>query len=126
MILLGAAAGEGPEGLAFVRDVLVNRARAQGKTLEQVATAPAQFSASARSNLPEFYARQPLILQNLARQLVEEARSADYQPKYDASHYVTTDFYENRGSLKPSHWVNQMEPAFRVGRHQALRPRPRH
>ena len=124
-ILLGEAAGEGPEGMAFVRDVFVNRARAQKKTLEQVATAPYQFSAYDRPDLEQFVAKQPLMLRNLANELVAEALRPEFQPKYDASHYVTSDFYENRGTLKPSHWVNQMEPAYRVGRHQALKPRPR-
>jgi len=35
-IILGEAAGEGPAGMMFVRDVLANRAKTQKKTLEEV------------------------------------------------------------------------------------------
>lgn len=119
-ILLGEAAGEGPEGLMMVRDVLVNRARARKKTLEQVATAPAQFSAYARPDLAEFYQRQPIMLQNLARELVDEGRSPEYQPKYTAQHYVTESLHRNRHSPKVPSWIRKMKVVGRVGNHVLL------
>lgn len=125
-ILLGEAAGEGEEGLRFVRDVMVNRARAQKKTLHQIATAPKQFSASARPDLAEFAEQQPLALRVLAHQLVMEGMNPKFQPTYPGiQHYTTTQFFENRGKLPSSHWVHQMEPVQQVGAHVALRPRAR-
>ena len=121
-ILLGEAAGEGITGLQFVRDVLFNRATAQHKTLEEVATAPKQFSAYARPDLAKFYQQQPATLRRLAQQLIAEARQPDYQPAYPEEHYVASDFYEKRMNLPKNHWIHKMEPSRTVGRHVALRP----
>lgn len=124
-IILGEAASEGPEGLRFVLDTMVTRARAQKKTLEQVATAPKQFSAYARPDLDRFYAQQPMMLRTLADLLVQEALDPAYQPKYNYSHYVSNQFWEDRGKLKPDHWIHSYEPAEVIGGHTALRPRRR-
>lgn len=122
-IILGEAAGEGPNGLEFVADTMLNRAFAQGKTLEEVATAPAQFSASARPDLQQFYLKQPQMLRDLAQALVTERRDPAFTPKYHTSHYVTQDFYNNRHTLPKSHWVHRMDPVGTVGNHVALRQR---
>ena len=123
-ILLGEAAGEGEEGLRFVRDVLVNRSRAQGKTLEEVATAPAQFSASARPDLAEFYAKQPTVLQVRAQELVNEAQAPGFTPQYpEVQHYVSSALWEKRKTLPASHWLHRMEPVQTIGHHVALRER---
>ena len=121
-ILLGEAAGEGEEGLRFVRDVLVNRMRAQGKSLEEVATAPAQFSASARPDLAEFYAKQPTVLQVRAQELVNEAQAPGFTPQYpEVQHYVTSDLWEKRGTLSQSHWLRKMQKVGQVGHHVLLK-----
>ena len=123
-ILLGEAAGEGEEGLRFVRDVLANRAKAQGKSLEEVATAPQQFSASARPDLAEFYAKQPTAIQVLAQQLVNEARQPRFEPQYpDVQHYVTSDLWGKRKTLPSTHWLHRMDPVQTVGHHVALKER---
>jgi spore germination cell wall hydrolase CwlJ-like protein len=125
-ILLGEGASEGAEGLQFIRDVMVNRSRRTGKSLEEVATAPKQFSAYARPDLEQFYARQPIMLRNLAEQLVAEAQQPNYQPTYpDIEHYTTDSFFQNRLDLPASHWIHQMEPVKQIGHHVALRPRRR-
>ena len=126
MILLGEGASEGVEGLQFIRDVMFNRSQKTGKSLEEIATQPKQFSAYSRPDLGEFFSRQPPILQQLARELVLEAQQKDFTPKYpDITNYTTTAFYENRDTLPKSHWIHAMEPAFTVGHHTALRPRSR-
>lgn len=124
-ILLGEAAGEGITGLQFVRDIMFNRAMAQGKTLKQVATAPHQFSAYARPDLAQFYQKQPATLRSLAEQLVKEAQSPDYQPAYPEQNYVTADLWNKRNTLSPNHWINQMQISRTVGNHVALMPRKR-
>ena len=124
-ILLGEAANQGPEGLAMVADTMFNRAKAGKKTLEQVATAPAQFSASARTDLAKFYANQPPALQDLATLLVQERRNPEFTPKYTTQHYVTQKFYENRGTLPKSHWIHKMRVVGQVGDHVLLEETPR-
>ena len=124
-ILLGEAAGEGEEGLRFVRDVLVNRSRAQGKTLEEVATAPAQFSASARPDLAEFYAKQPTALQVRAQELVNEAQQPSFTPQYpEVQHYVTESLFARRDELPKTHWLRKMQKVGQVGHHVLLKEAP--
>ena len=123
-IILGEAAGEGPAGMMFVRDVLANRAKTQKKTLEEVATAPKQFSAYSRPDLEAFYSRQPAILRNLANALVAEARRPDFVPQYEGiEHFENIRNWERRHELPDTHWFNRMEEVGRVGNHVALRPR---
>ena len=124
-ILLGEAAGEQEsDGMAFVRDVMVNRARKSGKSLEQVATAPKQFSAYTRPDLSAFVAKQPWELQEYAKMLVREAMNPRYEPAYPGvEHYVAKSFWDSRAKLSPKHWVHSMEPAMTVGNHVALKPK---
>ena len=119
-IVLGEAASEGPEGLMAVLDTMVNRARRQGKSLEEVATAPYQFSAAARKDLPQFYERQPPMLRNLVRELIAERRQASFQPSHPYEHYVTDQFWGNRLELPETHWVRKMRPAKQIGHHVFL------
>ena len=122
-ILLAEAAGEGTEGLEFVADTMLNRARTQGKTLEDVATAPQQFLAFARPDLEDFYLRQPMNLRMLAEMLVSERRNPAFTPSHNAQHYVTTELWNRRNTLPKSHWLRNMEAGEPVGHHVPLRPR---
>ena len=119
-ILLGEAAGEGIEGLTLVRDTLYNRAKAKGKTLLQVALEPKQFTAASRKDLPEFTLQQPMLLRNLAEQLIRETEDKAFQPTHATRHYVTKDLWDSRGTLKKDHWLNNMKVVQQVGNHVAL------
>ena len=119
-VLLGEAVGEGPEGLAFVRDVFVNRARAKGQTLEQVVSAPKQFSAFGRPDLSDFAAQQPPMLQNLANILIEEARDPAFQPATTVQNFVTRDLWERRNEPGVPAWIKKMKAVAFVGNHVAL------
>ena len=123
-ILLGEAAGEGPEGLAMVADTLWNRAHALGKTLEEVATAPSQFSAATRPDLDEFAEQQPLDLRVLANELVAERRNPKFQPSHPYQHYVATALWERRGTLPANHWLRKMRKVGQVGNHVLLEEVP--
>ena len=121
MILLGEAVGEGPEGMAFVRDIFHNRALASKKTVEEIANAPYQFSAAARPDLEEFSARQPLIFRNLADELLRESAQPGYVPKYPGiQHYVTKELFSRRNTLPKNHWLHKMKVVQTVGNHVAL------
>ena len=124
-ILLGEAASEGPEGIGAALDTMVNRARRSGKSLEAVALAPQQFSASARPDLEDFYLAQPLALRAYTESLVAQARNPGYEPKHPYRHYVTTELYKRRHTLEPDHWVHQMDAKQTIGRHVFLQDRPR-
>ena len=124
-VLLGEAANQGPEGLTMVADTMFNRAKAGKKTLEQVATAPAQFSAASRPDLAKFYATQPPALQDLATLLVQERRHPEFTPKYTTQHYVTADLWDKRGTLPAKHWLHRMEKIGAVGDHVLLQETPR-
>ena len=120
-ILLGEAAGEGAAGLMAVRDTMVNRMRAKkGATLHQIATAPKQFSAATRPDLTQFASRQPIIFQNLARELVTEASHPDFQPQHPYRHYVAQELWDRRDTLPKTHWLHKMQVKQRVGHHVFL------
>jgi hypothetical protein len=103
-----------------VRDVMASRARKSGKSLEEVATSPYQFSAYSRPDLEQFYYRQPLMFQRLAEELVAEANSPEYSPQYNVTHYVTRNLWENRDSPNVPSWVRKMKPVVYVGNHVGL------
>lgn len=121
-VLLGEAVGEGPEGLAFVRDVFVNRSRARKQTLEEVVSAPKQFSAFGRSDLADFVAQQPPMLQNLANLLIEEARDPTFQPATDVQNFVTRDLWDRRNEPGVPAWIKKMKAVAFIGNHVALAP----
>lgn len=123
--LIGEAASEGETGMRLVLDTIYNRSQRRGKSLEQIVQQPYQFSAMQRPDLARFVQSQPQDVLLLALRLAAQARQPDYQPTYPTDHYVTSEFYKNRGQLKPDHWLHQMEPAQTVGGHVALQPRKR-
>ena len=119
-IILGEAANQNLAGLDMVADTLYNRAIAQKKSLEDVATSPSQFSAYSRPDLESFYQRQPIYLQNYATALVEERRNPKFQPGHPYQHYVTSELWGNRGKLPKDHWLRNMREVKRVGDHVIL------
>ena len=119
-VLLGEAANQGVEGLELVADTMFNRAVRRKKTLEEVATAPAQFSAFARPDLEQFYQRQPIYLRQLALALVDERRNQKFIPKYQTQFYVTKSLWDRRDSLPKNHWLRKMKVVQTVGDHVAL------
>jgi len=121
-VLLGEAVGEGPEGMAFVRDVFVTRARDRKQTLEEVVSAPKQFSAFARTDLADFVSQQPLMLRNLANLLIEEARDPNFQPATDVQNFVRRDLWERRNEPGVAAWIKKMKAVAFIGNHVALAP----
>ncbi len=119
-ILVGEAAGEGEEGLRLVAEVLANRA-GNRYTLEEVATAPYQFSAYMRPDLTDFYLRQPKEVRDLARRLLQEVQTPGYEFRYpNVKHYVTKDLWDRRDSPGAPSWLRKMKPVAIVGNHVAL------
>lgn len=123
-VILGEAAGEGPEGMAFVRDVLHTRSVKKKKTLYEVATEPKQFSAYERKDLKEFTKKQPFMLRNLAGILVQEASQPTFKPTYPYTHYVTQSLWNSRKNLPKTHWLHRMRPVQTIGNHVALEEIP--
>jgi hypothetical protein len=123
-IVVGEAANQGPEGMRMVLEVMRERALASGKSLEDVAVAPKQFSASAWTKLDEFYSQQPQAVRDLAGALVQDVNRAAYEPRHTRptgykpiTNYVTNELYSS--DTKPS-WVDKLSPAGRVGDHILL------
>ena len=132
-ILLTEGADQGPEGLEFIGDTMFTRSVKRKLPLDKIANQSSvnkkgvrvyQYTGAGRPDLEAFVARQPQILRTLALEIAKERMNPQYQPKYPGiENYVTKDFWENRGTLSPSHWVNQMDPAVTVGSHVGLKPR---
>ena len=120
LVILGEAAGEGPSGMAMVADTMLNRARAKGKSLEEIAFAPQQFSAAGRPDLAQFATQQPPALQRLAEQLVAERQQPDFQPSHPYQFYVTQTLFDNRDRLPATHWLRRMHQVGQIGRHVLL------
>ncbi len=123
-VLLGEAANQGPEGMAMVADVLFNRAQRTGKSLDEVAFAPKQFSASSRKDLSQFVAQQPPDVQAMAQQLISERQNPNYQPHYPGvENYVTRKLFDQRMRADAPSWIRQMQPTMQVGDHVLLVPK---
>jgi len=89
--------------------------------MQDVATAPAQFSAYNRPDLTDFYLRQPQELRDYARQVIQDVQQPDYQAQYPGiEHYVTTDLWGRRGQPGVASWISKMKDAGTIGRHTAL------
>jgi spore germination cell wall hydrolase CwlJ-like protein len=119
-IILGEAANQDLAGLDMVADTIFNRSHAQGRSLEEVATAPKQFSAANRDDLKEFYNKQPIFLRKYAEALVQERRNPEFQPSHPYQHYVTQELWNRRDQLPKKHWLHDMEAVSTVGDHVFL------
>lgn len=112
----GEAGAEPPEGQQAVAAVILNRARAQGKTPSEIALAPGQFEAWQRRkaelermdpNSPEYQR----IAQTLAPLLSGQASD----PTGGATHFYAPDLQAKLGRQPPS-WANG--PGLPIGNHR--------
>ena len=118
-IAVGEMANQGPEGMKLFYDTLVNRAAGK-RSLEEVATEPAQFSAFNRPDLTNFYLQQPVEVRTLANQLYQQAQQPDYQPTYPTKYYVTKDLWKNRNAPSSPSWLQNVTKVGEVGSHVLL------
>ena len=120
-LLLGEAAGEGPAGMTMVADSFFNRAQQRKLPMEDIVMQPHQYTAASRPDLERFAKRQPIMLQNLADELIKERQSKTFQPTYPNTEYVTADLWNRRDELPKAHWLHKMDAMGQVGRHVLLR-----
>lgn len=123
-VLLGESANQGPDGMAMVADIMFNRAHRTGKTMDDVAMAPKQFSAASRKDLASFVAQQPSDVQAMAQRMIAERQVPDYVSQYPGvEHYVTRELFDRRMNSDVPSWIRQMEPVYQVGSHVLLKPK---
>lgn len=115
-VLIGEAGGEGPDGMAAAAQVMANRARLQGRTLNDVATAPGQFEAWG-SRRPDLMALPDDRVAE-GRRVLEGVTSGQIQAPEgarDATHFLNPDLQRQLGRDQPA-WAPEGQGA-RIGRH---------
>ena len=122
-VLLGEAAGEGVNGMEMVADSFLNRSRQRKLPMEEIVMQPNQYTAASRPDLEAFAKRQPIMLQNLAEELIKERQSKTFQPTYPNTEYVTEELWNRVDDLPKTHWLRKMEAVGKVGHHMILRER---
>ena len=72
LVALAEAAGEGPEGIRAVLEVIRNRSLARKMSMDQIVSQPHQFSGFDRPDLLEFYNQQPEPLRKEVSGMIAE------------------------------------------------------
>lgn len=112
--ILAEGANQGPEGMAAIASVLVNRATKRKTTPDYEAARAAQFTGAHRKDLEAFVSQQSPEVQQAA---VNAYALAQHHPTTSATHYITTKLYKS--SARPG-WSKKIHTLGEIGDHTFL------